>query len=86
MTLKTRLPLHIFQKFFLVKDIFDSFFIKLEAITNSITILYSIRILIVFLALLMGYVHTPKDKTEVSSSRKSEIADTHSKQILEDIK
>ena len=86
MTLKTRLPLHIYQKYFLVKDTLDSFIIKLEAITNSNTILYSIRILIVLLALMMGYVHTSKDKTEISSSRKSEIVDTHNKQILEDIK
>ena len=86
MTLKTRLPLHIYKMFFSVKDTLDSFIIKLEAITNSNTIIYSIRILIVFLALLMGYIHTPKDKTEVSSSRKSEIVDTHNKQILKDIK
>lgn len=86
MTLKTRLPLHIYQMYFLAKDTIESFFIRLEAITNSNTIIYSIRILIVLLALMMGYVHTSKDKTEISSSRKSEIVDTHNKQILEDIK
>jgi len=75
MTLRSRLPLHISQIFFQAKDSVDSFLSKLEVIADSKEILYSIRILIVVLALLMGYVHTPKENVNTPTSQQKEIID-----------
>ena len=73
MTLRSRLPLHIYQKYFQAKDSVETFFGKIEVIADSTAILYSIRVLIVVLALLMGYIHTPKENVEVSNSNQTEI-------------
>lgn len=73
MTFRSRLPLHIYQKYFQVKDSVDSFLGKVEVIADSTAILYSIRILIVVIALLMGYVHTPKENVEITNSKQTEL-------------
>lgn len=73
MTLRSKLPLYLYQNYFLIKDLIESTFRKLEVITDSNIIIYSVRILIVLLALLMGYIHTPKDKIEVSKANTIEI-------------
>ena len=77
MTLKSRLPLHIYQKYFQAKDSFESFFSKVEVIADSNAILYSIRILIVVIALLVGYVHTPQENVELSNSKQTEMVDSN---------
>jgi hypothetical protein len=86
MTLKSRLPLHIYQKYFQVKDSIESFFDKVEVIADSTAILYSIRILIVVIALLMGYVHTPKDKVEMSNSTQTELLNLNNEMPINAIK
>lgn len=86
MTLRSRLPLHIYQKYFDVKESIKSFASKIEVITNSNAIIYSIRLLIVLLALLMGYLHTPKDKVDVSSTIKSEQRSISTTPYFEKIK
>ena len=68
MTLRSKLPLILMQKYFLVKDSLEAFYKKVEVITDSTAIIYSIRILIVMLALLMGYIHTPKENPDANSS------------------
>lgn len=73
MTLRSRIPLHIYQKYFQAKDSIESFLDKVEVIADSTAILYSIRILIVVIALLMGYVHTPKENVEISNSKQTEL-------------
>lgn len=67
------MPLYLYQNYFLIKDFIESSFRKLEVITDSNVIIYSVRTLIVLLALLMGYIHTPKDKVEVSKVNTIEI-------------
>lgn len=73
MTLRSRLPLHMYQKYFQVKDSVESFLGKVEVIADSTAIIYSIRVLIVVIALLMGYVHTPKENVEVTNSKQTEL-------------
>jgi hypothetical protein len=73
MTLRSRLPLHIYQKYFQAKESIESFLGKVEVIADSNAILYSVRILIVVIALLMGYVHTPKENEEISNSKQTEL-------------
>jgi len=85
MTLKPKLPLHIHQKYFIIKDSFDSFIRKIEVLSDSNVIINSIRILIVVLALLMGYVHTPKKKENVSSVEENELIDNTVKPIIEKV-
>jgi len=65
MTFRTKLPLQLNQMYFLVKDFIESLFIKFEVIINSNAIIYSVRIMIVLLALVLAYMHTPNSKTEV---------------------
>lgn len=74
MTFRSKLPLHLYQKYFLIKDSIESLFRKIEVIIDSNAIIYSIRILIVLLAFLMGYLHTPKNNKEVSNTAKTEIS------------
>ena len=74
MTLRSKLPLYVYQKYFLAKDSFDSILSKIEVIINSTAIIYSIRILIIVVALMMGYIHTPKAKSGVSKSNETEIS------------
>ena len=83
MTYKPKFPLHIYQKYFLGKESFDSFLSKLEVLSNSNIIIYSVRILIVTLALLMGYVHSPKEKKDFPTVKKIELLDGSAKPIFE---
>ena len=62
MTLRSKLPLHLSQKYFMVKDTMDAILSTIEVIINGRPIIYSIRILILVVALMMGYIHTPKHK------------------------
>ena len=62
MTLRSRLPLQFSQKYFLAKDCLDSILSKIEVIINGTAIIYSIRMLIIVVALMMAYIHTPKNK------------------------
>jgi len=73
MTLKSKLPLHIYQAYFQVKDNIELFLSKMEVIADSKAIIYSIRILIVVIALLMGYIHTPKKNTNAPTTQKIEL-------------
>lgn len=82
MTFRSRLPLHIYQTFFAVKDSIDSFLNKIEVIADSTAIIYSIRILIVVIALLMGYVHTPKDNLDQTTTHQKEIVNKNAIDIL----
>lgn len=86
MTFRSRLPLHIYQKYFQVKDLVDSFLGKVEVIADSNAILYSIRILIVVIALLMGYVHTPKENVEVTNSKQTELINESNQSPMNTIK
>ena len=84
MTLRSKLPLHLLQKYFLAKDSMETFLKRLEVITDSNAIIYSIRILIVMLALLMGYIHTPKEKMKTSD--RTEIVSEPMEPIIQSLK
>ena len=73
MTLRSKLAFFLSQRYFLIKEAFDSLLIKIEVILNSRSIIYSIRILIIVVALMMGYIHTPKDPGAFSKFDKIEI-------------
>ena len=73
MTLRTRIPLSIYQAYFLFRDSFDSVIRNLEVILNGKAIIYSVRIMIIIMALLMGYYHTPKDATAINPSHTIEL-------------
>jgi hypothetical protein len=85
MTFRTKFPLHLYQKYFLAKDSFDSFLGKLEVLSDSNVIIYSVRILIVVLALLMGYIHSPKEKDEVSNVKNIELIDKNLEPVIEQV-
>lgn len=85
MTLRSKLPLHLYQKYFLAKDSFESLLSKIEVVVGSNAILYSIRILIVLLALLMGYIHTPKNNNDVSNIKKIEVQHNNSNTLFKDL-
>ena len=81
MTFRSRIPLQLFQKYFIIKETISSIFSKLEVVTDSKALIYSVRILIILLALLMGYIHTPSKTDEASKTsqehvQKTNIADT----------
>jgi hypothetical protein len=76
MTFRSKFPSQLYQKYFLAKDTLEAFLSKLEVISDSTTILYSIRILIVVLAFLMTYIQTPNEKTDVSNVREIELLDS----------
>lgn len=73
MTAPNRIPLGIHKKYFEAKDSLNLLFDKIEVITDSNAIIYSIRILIVMIALLMGYIHTEKDTPDLSNIQQKEI-------------
>ncbi len=73
MTFKSKLPLHLYQTYFQVKENLELFLSKMEVIADSKAIIYSIRILIVVIALLMGYIHTPKKNTDAPRTQKIEL-------------
>ena len=85
MTLGSKIPFRIQQNYFLFKDTFDSFLAKLEVLSDSQVIVNSIRILIVGLALLMGYIQTPIEKKDLSSVEDSVAIDKGIKPIIEQI-
>ena len=62
MTLRSKFPLLLAQKFIIAKNFMDSLLVKIEVIINGRPIIYSIRLLIIVVALMMGYIHTPKNK------------------------
>jgi hypothetical protein len=75
MTLRTKLPLYLYQKYFSSKDALDSLFRRIEVIMDTRAIIYSIRILIILIAILMGYVHTPSNKNKDSNMNQTEMLD-----------
>lgn len=86
MTLKTRLP-HSFQQFFFqFKLNSDIFFAKLRVVTDSTVIIYSVRILVVVLALLMAYIQGPNGKEEVTSVKTSGHIDGRTRTIIDQLK
>ena len=85
MTLKTNIPSHIFQTLDSIEESINSFFVKLEVLINSNLIVNTIRILIIVLALLMGYIHTPKEKINLTSSKESTLNDSTIKPIIENV-
>jgi hypothetical protein len=70
---RSRLSLQRYQKYFGANDSFDSFIGKIEVITNSNALVYSIRILIIVMAMLLGYIQSSREKPELSDVRKSEV-------------
>lgn len=78
MTAKSRLPLFIYQKYFEIKDHLTTFLRKLEVIANSSVIINVVRLLIVMIALLMGYAHAVKKKEITNRTNKTEIYDSKS--------
>lgn len=85
MTLKHKLPLN-YQKLFFAKESFDSFIGQLEVIIDHKVIVYSIRILIIMMTLLMGYIHAPKGKNEISSIKENVVIEKNIVPIFEKIK
>lgn len=73
MTFNSKLPLHLNELFLQLKHKTASLLNKLEVIADSNAIIYSIRILIIVIALLMGYIHSPKNNTDTPNSQHSEI-------------
>lgn len=53
------------------KDSIGSFVGKIEVITNSNAIVYSIRILVIVLALLMGHIQSSRKKSNSPEVRNS---------------
>ena len=86
MTLKTNFSSHIFQILDSIAKSIDSLFEKLAVIFNSNLIVNSIRILIVVLALIMGYIHAPKEKNDFTSAKESTLIDSTIKPIIENVK
>ena len=86
MTLKTNFPSHIFQILDSIAESINSLFEKLEVLLNSNLIVNSIRILIIVLALLMGYIHTRSEKNKLSSAKESTLIDSTIKPIIENVK
>ena len=69
MAQRSKLPVHFYQKYVMPQKPITLWLSKLEVITDSRKILYSIRILIVLLAFLLGYIHTPTEKSDVSKNQ-----------------
>ena len=85
MTFKTNLPSQIFQTLDSIGESIESFFIKLEVLLDGNLIVNTIRILIIAIALLMGYIHTPKEKINLTSSKESTLNDSTIKPIIENV-
>ena len=85
MTLGCKRPSRSYANYFSIKDSINSFLIKLEVISDSDLIVNSVRILIVVLALLMGYIHTPNEKKDISSAADSVFIDNNIKPIIEQV-
>lgn len=85
MTAQNRISLSIYQRYFEAKDSLNSFTNKIEVITDSNAIIYSIRILIVMIALLMGYIHTSKETPDMATIEQKEIIGNHQKAIFKSL-
>ena len=85
MTAQNRIPFSIYQRYFEAKDSLNSFINKIEVITDSNAIIYSIRILIVMIALLMGYIHTSNETPNMATIQQKEILGNHQKAIFKNI-
>lgn len=72
MTLKNKLIDFLSQRYFRLIEQLESLYRKVEVITDSNAIVNSIRIMIVMLAFLMGYIHTPGERSEISKNNKTE--------------
>ncbi|NJN25174.1 MAG: hypothetical protein HC819_03925 [Cyclobacteriaceae bacterium] len=86
MTLKSKLPPPLQQYFFQLKDYSDVFLAKLLVVTDSTVIIYSVRILVVVLALLMAYVQSPGSKNEISSSKSPQTIQDLPRSIVDQLK
>ncbi len=86
MALRSKFSIEINQKYFLAKESANSFLDKLQVLTDNNAIVYSIRILIILLALLLGYVQTPHEKESFSSNEKKEVFSPKTKSIIEQLK
>ncbi len=73
MTIKARLPLFLSQKYLETRDSIGLFINNLEVITKSNTIIHAVRILIVMIALMMGYHHAPKENSDKAALTPTEI-------------
>ena len=71
MTLRSKWSQQITQKTSITWDSFDAILPTIEVITNSNLVINSIRVLIVVLALLMGYKHSSQEVTKASSAAKT---------------
>ena len=71
MTLRTKWSQQIAQKPFSL-DSFDVILPTLEVITNSSLVVNSVRVLIVVLALLLGYKHSNQKLNQESSTATTE--------------
>lgn len=76
-TIKPKVPLLVYQKYFEIRNMLESFLVKLEVITSSNAIVYSIRILIVAIALLMGYLQTTSQEDRTTQRSQSEVFENH---------
>lgn len=85
MTAQNRIPLSIHQRYFEAKDSLNSFINKIEVITDSNAIIYSIRLLIVMIALIMGYIHTSNKTSDMATIQQKEIIDNHQRAIFKSI-
>jgi len=85
MTIKTRLPLHYYQKYFSTKNSFELLLKRIEVLTDSRIIINSIRILIVMLALLLGYIHKSDQEESKSEVKQTEIIENRNSQTFEQI-
>lgn len=75
---------HAHRKFFIDKESFNSFFIKLEVLTDSSLIVNSVRILIVACALLLAYIHTSNKHNDGVDIKKNELLDSNLESSNED--
>lgn len=86
MTLKSRLPLHYYQKYFSTRDSFDLLLRKIEVLTDSRLIINSIRALIILLALLMGYTHKSNKNDQRLNMKRNEISEINNPPVFEQVK
>lgn len=86
MTLKTIIPSHINQILVSIAEFVDSFFIRLEVILDGTIIVHTVRVLIIVLALLMGYIHTPAENNKLSAAKEITLIDSTVKPIIENVK
>lgn len=69
-----------------MKGSVESFLSKVEVMADSTTIIYSVRVLIIVIALLMGYAHTPKENMDVTSSKQTGLLPQSDQTLMNGIK